>query len=375
MLVRTALTPKFFKRHETKRVFRMYRRERMRARYFSAVLVLTAGMILQGVTGLDAQQTGTQSPALTANPAVALREFEPAADEEYRLGRGDEISIEVIGRPEMNSKHLIGPDGKITLPLVGSVALADKTREQAAQAVEDAYKPYYSMLSVTVGVDRYTSNQVLLLGAVEHPGIQTFDRPPTLLEVVSRGGTVTGSGRLANAPLNNASSYNLQANLIPATFGVPERCAIYRGNDKVLWVELKSLLDSGSPLADMRLRRDDIVYVPSSTERYVSVLGEVAHPGALQLESSSTLAKLIALSGGLTDRAGRYPDIRIIQPSTGKTRVISFKQVLQPGALDLTLQSGDIIYVPESGLNRFGYALEKISPLVTLFTAAAFFTQ
>ena len=125
----------------------------------------------------------------------------------------------------------------------------------------------------------------------------------------------------------------------------------------------------------MRLRRDDIVYVPSSTERYVSVLGEVAHPGALQLESSSTLAKLIALSGGLTDRAGRYPDIRIIQPSTGKTRVISFKQVLQPGALDLTLQSGDIIYVPESGLNRFGYALEKISPLVTLFTAAAFFTQ
>ena len=58
---------------------------------------------------------------------------------------------------------------------LGSLELADKSREQAAQTVQEAYKPYYSMLSVTVGVDKYTSNQVLLLGAVEHPGVQTFD--------------------------------------------------------------------------------------------------------------------------------------------------------------------------------------------------------
>ena len=160
---------------------------------------------------------------------------------------------------------------------------------------------------------------------------------------------------------------------MPSSAGVPERCAIYRGSDKVLWVDLKGLLDTGSPMADMRLKRDDIVYVPSPAERYVSVLGEVTHPGALQLETNSTLPKLIALAGGLTDRAGKYPDIQIISPATGRTRVISFKQVLQPGVLDLTLQSGDIIYIPMNGFNRFGYALEKISPLVTVFTAAAFF--
>jgi polysaccharide export outer membrane protein len=156
---------------------------------------------------------------------------------------------------------------------------------------------------------------------------------------------------------------------------VPERCAIYRGSDKVMWVDLKGLLDSGDALADLRLRRDDVVYIPSMQDRYVSVLGQVQHPGALQLESNSTLAKLIAQAGGLTDGAGRYPDIRVISPTTGTTRVISFKSVLQPASLDLTLKPGDIIFVPQSGFNRVSYVLEKLSPLVSIFTAFAFLEQ
>lgn len=344
---------------------------RMARRLMGAAALLGCGFGLARAQGTGT--TGAAQGGLTVNPAAALRAFEPGANDEYSLGRGDEISIDVIGRPEMTSKHVIGPDGKVTLPLIGSVELADKTREQAAEAVQTAYKPYYSILTVTVGVDKYTSNQVLLLGAVEKPGIQTFDRAPTLLEVISRGGAVVNQ-RLTGTPPNNVGSFNLQANLTPGSFGIPERVAIYRGKDQVLWVELKAMLDSGNPLADMRLKRDDIVYVPSPAERYVSVLGQVAHPGALQLESSSTLSKLIALSGGLTPEAGRYPDIQVISPSTGKTRVISFKQVLAPTPLDLTLQSGDLIFVPESGFNRAGYVLEKLSPLVTMFTAAALFT-
>ena len=34
------------------------------------------------------------NPQLKPNPLDALRQFEPAADEEYRLGRGDEITID-----------------------------------------------------------------------------------------------------------------------------------------------------------------------------------------------------------------------------------------------------------------------------------------
>jgi len=310
------------------------------------------------------------TPTLQQNPQLALREFEPAENQEYELGRGDSISIDFAGRPEMSSKQIVGPDGMITLPMAGSISVADKTRANAAQSIVDALKPYYEHLNVTVGVDKYTSNQVLLLGAVEHPGVVTFDRPPTLLEVVSRGGAIG-----ARSSGYSANGYSMQSNLQPMTAGVPERCAIYRGADKVIWVDLKKLLDSGSALADMRLKRDDIVYVPSGSERYISVLGQVQHPGALQLDDNMTLAKLLSLSGGLTAEAGRNAQIQIVQPSTGKTRTVSFKQILQPGPMDLTLHSGDIVYVPKSGFNNVAYVFDKLSPLVSMFTASALIGQ
>ncbi len=330
----------------------------------------------------SAQQQQQPAPALKLNADSSLRAFEPGPSEPYRLGRGDEIHVEYAGRPELNAKYTVGPDGRITLPLAGALAVDNLTREQAADAIVTALSPYYARLSVNVGVDRYTSNRILLLGSVQRPGFVSFDRPPSLLEVMTRGGSSTTGedlGGQAGSGYTQGSSggqggggSNGAIHNYPS---IPERVAIYRGSEKVMWVDLKGLLDSGSPLADLRLRRDDVVYVPSPSERYISILGQISHPGALLLQDNSTLAKLIAEAGGITELAGRYPQIQVIQPSTGATRVISFKQVLMPGPLDLQLKTGDIIYVPESGFNRATYALQRLSPLVTVFTAAAFFAQ
>ncbi len=152
---------------------------------------------------------------------------------------------------------------------------------------------------------------------------------------------------------------------------LPERCAIYRGAEQVLWVDLKGLVDSGDALADLRLKRGDIVYVPSESERYVSVLGQVSHPGALLLDRNTTLPKLLAEAGGLTQLAGKNPSISIISAADGKQRAIPFKTLLQPGNPEVTLKSGDVIFVSESGFNSATYVLERISPLLSLFTTAA----
>jgi len=313
-----------------------------------------------------AQDQTASGSELKPNPLTALREFEGAANEDYTLGRGDEISISFAGRPELDAKRIIGPDGRVTLPPAGSIQVADRTREQAAEVIAASMSPFYTRLSVTVGVDKYTSNRVLLLGAVEHPGVINFDSPPTLLEVLTIGGGVS--------KLNQVNSIPGPAGLAaPArvSSALPDRCAIYRGNDQVMWVDLKGLMDSGSALADLRLKRGDKVYVPSPSERYVSVLGQVSHPGALLFDNNTTLPKLLAEAGGVTVLAGRNPNIEVVSPSTGKTRVIPFKALLEPQSLDLTLKSGDIIFVTESGFNQFGYVLEKLSPLVTMFTTAA----
>ncbi len=298
-----------------------------------------------------AAQEATAPAVLKQSQADAIRQFEPGANEPYQLGRGDEISLDVPGHPELSSKFVVGPDGRITLPLAGSVLVADKTREQAAGEIEKSLGKYYSPIFVTVAVDKYTSNHVLLMGAVEHPGMIEFDQQPTLLQVISRGGLVAQPNK---------------------DIDVPDRCAIYRGSDQVLWVDLKALLDSGNPLADVRLKRDDIVYVPSQRERFVSVIGEVLHPGAVPITSSSDLARVLADAGGVKDTAGRSPEIQVIQPSTGRTTAVPFNNLLQARQMDLVLHPGDVVFVPKSGFNRASYVLEKMSPLITLFAATAF---
>jgi polysaccharide export outer membrane protein len=271
-------------------------------------------------------------------------------EEEYRLGRGDEVTLDFAGRTEMQAKLVIGPDGRITLPLAGELMLAGLTRAEAAGLIESSLNRYYNHLSAQVTVTKYTANRVMVLGAVEHPGVLQFDGTPTLLEALSRGGLEVGAGNQKISRL-------------------PERCAIYRGQDQVLWVELKSLVESGNPLADLRLRRDDVVYVPSQAERFVSVLGEVQHPGAVALRYNSTLASVLAEAGGFSEHAGAKPHIQIVDPASGSSRTVSMNDLLNPSKmLEVTLKPGEIVFVPQSGFYHATYFVERLSPLISLAT-------
>jgi polysaccharide export outer membrane protein len=105
----------------------------------------------------------------------------------------------------------------------------------------------------------------------------------------------------------------------------------------VVWVDLKKLIDSGNTLADLRLRRDDVVYVPNGGERFVSVLGQVQHPGAVPLTGTSTLASVLARRADFTEPAGNKPHIQIVDPATGTSRMISMNDLLNPAkSLEIT---------------------------------------
>lgn len=312
-------------------------------------------LLSQTVSASPAAQPGT--PTLKPSPMAQLKSMEPAANEEYELGGGDDISLDFPGRPEISGKHTIGPDGRITLPSAGAINVAGLTREQAAKAIEQAMSKYYNNVTCIVGVDKYGSNRVLVTGYVEHPGIMYFDQTPTLLEAITRAGLMhpTGQGQQIDNP-------------------IPERVAIYRGSDEAIWVDVKSLLTQGSSMADMRLRRNDTIFVPNDQDRFVSVLGAVGHPGAIQLKHNSTLPSMIAEAGGITDAAGNNPQLMIIDPSTGTQRPIRYKELLTPtGALEVSLKPGEVVYVPRGGLAKTGYVLQQLSPLTTALTFGAAF--
>jgi len=141
----------------------------------------------------------------------------------------------------------------------------------------------------------------------------------------------------------------------------------------VVWVELKELIDSGNTLADLRLRRDDVIYVPSIADRFISVLGEVQHPGPITLTHNSTLATVLAAAGGITEKAGHNPHIQIVDPASGTSRIVAFNDLLDPAkSLEVTLKPGQILYIPQSGFYKATYLLERLNPLISVASMALY---
>ncbi len=264
--------------------------------------------------------------------------------ENYLLFDGDMVTLEVVGRQELNGQHRIGPDGRITLPVAGPIKIRNMSREEAAASIMEALKVYYSNIYVTVRVDDYSSNRVIVIGRVENPGYLQFDTPPSLLEILAKAGGL---------PLLRKEQ-------------VLTRCAVIR-NDKILWVDLKRLL-MGDTSLNVPLQRNDLVYIPDSADTSVFVLGAVNQPGVFRLTPQMSFIDALSQAGGI-HKDGNSSELHLIRISKGINREIDLSDLLEPDPqLNVALEEGDIIYVPRHGVSKIGYVLQQINPFSTLFT-------
>ncbi len=264
--------------------------------------------------------------------------------DDYLLYDGDDIFIEVVNRPELSGLQRIGPDGRITLSVAGSIPIRNLTREEAAAAITKALSPYYLSIFTTVRVEHYNSNRVTIVGRVERPGEILFNTPPTLLDILAKAGGM---------PLQRKEQ-------------VLTRCAIIR-NDKILWVDLSRLL-LGDTSLNVSLQRNDTVYIPDSSDTSVFVLGAVTRPGVFSLTPQMSFMDALAQAGGPTKEAN-YSDLHLIRPRDNVNMSIDLADILEPQkTLDVAIKEGDIIYVPRNAVGKVGYIIQQINPFSVLFT-------
>lgn len=75
------------------------------------------------------------------SPTLSKPQSQPLPTDYYLAG-GDRIRIYIIEAPEYSGEYLIPPDGKLYLPLIGSVSVLGLTQEQAAEAISAKYARY-----------------------------------------------------------------------------------------------------------------------------------------------------------------------------------------------------------------------------------------
>jgi polysaccharide export outer membrane protein len=131
-------------------------------------------------------------------------------------------------------------------------------------------------------------------------------------------------------------------------------------------VDLKRLLHGGDLSLNLSLKPNDVIYIPDSDDSLVYVMGEVNRPGAYRLTPGMSFLDVLAKAGGPTREASKKK-IHLVRPSTGESQKININDFIDgKERRDYGVQVGDIVYVPASGLSKFGFVLQKISPALNM---------
>jgi polysaccharide biosynthesis/export protein len=111
-----------------------------------------------------------------------------AATDEYKVGPGDKLRIEVYKDQQLSQSVQVRPDGKITLPLIGDMEATGRTPIELRDTVAKSLKDYVNNPTVTVIVVEAIASQVYVMGEVTHPGTMQLHGPTTILQALAMAG-------------------------------------------------------------------------------------------------------------------------------------------------------------------------------------------
>ena len=283
-------------------------------------------------------------------PVSVLKDEAAAIVDDYLIGPGDLLSLEVWNREGIsNPDILVGPDGVITIARIGNIDISGLTREGATEKITDALAVYYKRPEVSLVIKDYNNNKAFVLGRIENPGVIKFPGKGTLLEALSLAGGL---------PVLHKD--------ITLT-----RCAIIRGKDLVIWVDLRELLHNGNMALNARIKNNDVIFIPEGQDELIYVMGEVSTPGAISLSSQMTYLDALMLAGGPTEEANM--EKTFILRFDGQNRAvkeINLSRMLEKGELqhNVQMQDNDVLYVAQSGVSNFNYKLSQLMPFLQVLS-------
>ena len=141
----------------------------------------------------------------------------PAFTQEYRIGIGDNLKVDVYRNADLSVSVTVRPDGKITVPVAGDVAVGGRTPQEVSAAVSTALAEYIRDPIVTTTVVGMGSNEFLtrvrVTGAVAKPASMPFRNGMTVLDVVLECGGISEFANPSGTVLYRASGQHLKIRL------------------------------------------------------------------------------------------------------------------------------------------------------------------
>ncbi|MDP4598253.1 MAG: polysaccharide biosynthesis/export family protein [Pseudomonadales bacterium] len=334
--------------------------QRFTANLVSLVLgsaVLVSGCTTDGLRPPVGPVYVAPAPVLTvvgmseAERFARLAEIKADTNTVFALGSGDVLQISVYDEPDLTIDGItVRPDGAVSFPLVGDIVAERKTVEELRTEVTQRLGAFLKEPKVSVIVRKFTSQRYTIIGQVVKPGMYPLDTQITLTQAMARSGGMS-QGQF------HASSIEL-ADLSHAF--------ISRGGE-MLPVDFVALLRAGDLRYDLPLRADDYIYIPSALSEEVYILGEVQRPDMFAFREGMPLSKALVVAKGFTNNAD-MSRVHVVRGSLTAPQlyVVNMDKVFRGEEQDVPLQSGDIVFIPPTGLARWADIVNKILPGMVL---------
>ena len=260
------------------------------------------------------------------NPKISFTpNLNMATPENYQVGPGDELLVEVWGATEGNFKQKVDAEGNIFLNGVGRIHVAGLSFSEVKAKINSFLKRIYSGISAPDGsyakiytgvtITQVRTVKVNIIGEVMVPGTYSLSSLSTVLNALYACGGPSESGSF-------------------------REISLVRGGKKIANFDIYDFLINGSEKGNLGLQDQDVIIVPPYKNR-VWVEGQVKRKGFYEMLNSETLANLVSFFGGFTsDAFTNTLVLERIKEAKREVKEINFSEISK-----LKMQNGDRLKV------------------------------
>lgn len=220
--------------------------------------------------------------------------FEPnmniATPQNYILGPGDAVYIDIYGASQKTIESTVSPDGEVTIEGFGPVQVSGLTVAQANARLRSTLGARYSSSKIKLTVGQTRSIMINVMGEVKNPGTYTLPAFATVFHALYMAGGTNDIGTMRNIK-------------------------VYRNNRLVSVVDIYDYILNGKLTGNIRLADNDVISV-GPYDCLVNITGKVKRPMYYEMKRNESVGTLLKYAGGFTGDAYKK-SVRIVR-KTGR---------------------------------------------------------
>ncbi len=327
------------------------------------MLLVSTGLLLGQDLGKTAREFSGLESVLRKSEMQPLPESPvlegPVDAAEYILGPGDVLSIVILATPEVRHQIMVDPEGNLSIPNVGTLAVADLSLADARSQIMNLLRAKYTSREMTISLFTLRTFRVSVAGAVYKPGLVTVSGLQRVSDAVTLAGGLKKKLSVLSQTQQTQLDTPMRTEITMQTSQIQEEAllrqseasqrniVVQRKHGGRMAADLLRYQLTGDLEANPYLRNGDVIIVPSRQESgsQIDVNGAVKAPAIFEYAAGDRLGDLLRMAHGFTsDADSSYLEI-VRFSGKGSLATTLHVDLTDPQNWQLPLQPDDRLYV------------------------------